>query len=91
MRLELAQLHAGENRVVDAVLVEAARLGDFLAQARFPPHASDPTVLTYERTGGTAGLGNQRLMLIDASGHQRRQCPGRELDALRRRVLPIAK
>jgi hypothetical protein len=30
-------------------------------------------------------------MLIDASCHQRRQCPRGALNALRRRVLPIAK
>jgi hypothetical protein len=46
MRLELAQLAAGEDRVVDPILVEVARLGDLLAQARLGAQAPDPTVLT---------------------------------------------
>ena len=84
-------LGADENRVVDPVLVEAARLGELLAQARLGPQASNPTVLAHERTGRAADLGNQGLMLIDALRHQRRQCLRRALDAIRRRVLPIAK
>jgi len=69
MRLEFAQLRAGEHRIVDPVLVEAARFGDLLAQARLGPQASDPSVLMHERSGRNAGLGNQRLMLIDALRH----------------------
>ena len=91
MRLEFAQLRAGEQRVVDPVLVEAARLGDLLAEVCLGPQTSDPTARTHERTCHATRFCAQRLMLIDALRHQRRQCVCRAHNARRRRVLPVAK
>src|SRR5436309_13114859 len=90
MRLELAQLRAGEDRVIDTVLVETPRVGDRPAQAFLGPQASDPALVLHEGACRLAGLGDQRVMLRDTVRHQRGQGPRRLLDAVGCRVVPIA-
>jgi hypothetical protein len=89
--LELAQLRPGEDRIVDAIFVEALRLGDPLAQAFLGAQAPDPALLLHQGACRAAGFRDQRVVLLDASRHQRCQCLRRALNALLCRVLPIVK
>src|SRR5271156_5586180 len=91
MWLEFAQLPPGEHGIGDPISVEPARPRDRLVQALLSAETIEPASVVHNALSRSAGLGNQRVMLVNASRHQRGERLRRAFDASGRRGLPIAE